>query len=175
MLKKSCKNIVLYYKGAPSYDTIGELIVSLKNKMKEDYSQYANYKRLLTLMIESLENIVRYTNSVPIIEKQKEKYPAEFIMCNDAESYIIETANIIQNTDIPFLSEKFDKLNKMNSDEIKDLYKVTITDGKFSEHGGAGLGIIEMAKIVDDKIKYEFSSIDNYFSYFILRLMIKQA
>ena len=175
MLNKSCKNIVLYYKGGPSYDTIGELIVSLKNKMKENYEQYANYKKLLTLMIESLENVVRYMNSIPLLDRLKEKYPAEFMLCNEAGAYVVETANIIQNTDIPVLKEKFDRLNKMNTDEIKDLYKATITDGKFSEHGGAGLGIIEMAKIADDKIKYEFSTIDNTLSYFILRLMIKQA
>ena len=175
MLNKSCKNIVLYYKGAPSYDTIGELIVSLKNKMKENYEQYVNYKKLLTLMIESLENVVRYMNSIPLLDKLKEKYPAEFILCNETQAYVVETANIIQNTDIKVLKEKFDRLNKMNADEIKDLYKATITDGKFSEHGGAGLGIIEMAKIADDQIKYEFSTIDDTFSYFILRLMIKQA
>ncbi len=175
MLNKSCKDIILYFKGSISYDTIGELIVSLKDKMREKCAQYGNYKRLLTLMIESLENIVRYTNSLHVNDKLIKKYPAEFMICNDKKTYTIETANIIQNSDIALLEEKFKMLRKMNPEEIKELYKITITNGKFSDKGGAGLGLIEMAKIADEKIKIEFSAVDENFSYFILRLMIKQA
>ncbi len=175
MLNKSCKDIILYFKGSISYDAIGELIVSLKDKMKEDFTQFGNYKRLLTLMIESLENIVRYTNSLPANDKLIKQYPAEFMICHDKKTYTVETANIIQNTDIPLLEKKFKMLRKMNPEEIKELYKATITNGKFSEKGGAGLGLIEMAKIADEKIRIEFSAVDENFSYIILRLMIKQA
>lgn len=173
MLDTSCNNIILNYKGPLSYDIIGELIISLKNKMKHNTAQFGNYKRILTLMIESLENIVRYTNTISSFEEMIKKYPAEFIICHTDGIYTIETANIIQNSDEANLRKRIDTLREMNQDEIKELYKETITDGKFSEDGGAGLGLIEMAKIADEKIKYEFSAVDEGFSYFILRLILK--
>jgi len=174
MLKTSCKDIILYHKGALSYDTIGELISDLKAKMRGHYKQFGLYKRILTLMIESLENIVRYNNSISAEPKLLKKYPPEFIICYNKDNYSIETANIIHNSDIPILEERIEMLKNMSPAEIKELYKVTITNGKFSEKGGAGLGIIEMAKIADDRIDGYFSAIDTDYSYFILRLVIKQ-
>ncbi len=174
MLNKSCNDIILYYKGELSYDIIGDLIASLKDKMKGHFERFGLYKRLLTLMIESLENIVRYNNSITATNLLK-KYPPEIMICYQKGNYIIETANIINNSDMPVLEEKINMLKNMNPDEIKELYKVTITDGKFSDKGGAGLGIIEMAKVADDKIESEFSAVDDNFFYFILRLIIKQS
>ena len=77
--------------------------------------------------------------------------------------------------DIPHLQEKLSVINNLDKNSIRELYKATITDGKFSEKGGAGLGIIEMAKISDEKLLYTFSEIDENFSYFILKLVINGA
>ncbi len=175
MLNKTCKDIILYYKGSLNYDTIGDLIASLKDKMKGHFAKFGIYKRLLTLMIESLENIVRYNISIAGKAELIKKYPPELMICYENKSYSIETANIIKNEDIPDLKYKIDTLQNMNTEEIKELYKATITDGKFSDKGGAGLGIIEMAKIADDKIQGEFSAVNEKFSYFMLRLLIKQS
>ena len=175
MLNKSCRDIILYYEGNLSYDVIGDLIASLKDKIKGHYTRFGLYKKLLTLMIESLENIVHYNTSMMYDHEMLEKYPPEFMLCYKNKSYTIETANLMKNSDIPFLEEKIEVLKKMSSDEIKELYKATITNGKFSDRGGAGLGIIEMAKIADEKIAGHFSAVDEKYSYFILRLIISQS
>ena len=52
------------------------------------------------------------------------------------------------------------------------MYKQIITNGQFSEKGGAGLGLVEMAKITDQKIEYSFSEINGKFDYFRLILRI---
>ena len=174
MLNTSCRDIILYHKGTLDYDTIGELIASLKGKMRSHHARFGLYKKLLTLMIESLENIIRYNSSIPSHGKLLKKYPPEFLICSEREYYSIETANIIYNSDIPILKEKIEMLKNMEQEEIKELYKTTITNGKFSDKGGAGLGIIEMAKVADDRIDGNFSSINDDFSYFMLRLKIKQ-
>jgi hypothetical protein len=125
-------------------------------------------------MIESLENIIRYNNSIPSAVEILKKYPPEFMICYKKDNYLIETVNIIRNYDIPFLKEKIDMLKKMDQEQIKELYKTTITNGKFSKKGGAGLGIIEMAKVADYRIDGHFSFLDEDFSYFTLQLKIKE-
>jgi len=53
------------------------------------------------------------------------------------------------------------------------LYRQTITNGKFTDKGGAGLGLIEMAKITNNPIKYRFESINDQFSLYYLILTFK--
>lgn len=172
MSQKSNKDIILQFKGHLNYDIIGELIGSLKDSMKIRQARYGLYKKLLTLLIESLENVVRYNHEIPSDGEIFIENPPELQIVFDGEYYILEISNIIYNADIPSLEEKISELNSFNKLKIKELYKATITDGKFSEKGGAGLGLIEMAKIIDSKMEYSFKALRNDISLFILKLSL---
>jgi hypothetical protein len=52
--------------------------------------------------------------------------------------------------------------------EIKNLYKQILNTSEFSEKGGAGLGLIEMAVKTGNKLDFDFVPVDSDFSYFIL-------
>ena len=173
MLKKSREDIILY-QGQLDFDSIGDLIQSLKDKMRKRDVRFNIYKRILTIIIESLENIIRYRENLDQKNSIILSYPPEFQIYADDNQFIIESSNAILSDDIESLDKKLSQLNELDKIGIRELYKATITDGKFSEKGGAGLGMIEMAKIADDKLDYSFSKIDNNYSYFILRLMVNQ-
>ena len=102
-------------------------------------------------------------------------YPPEFTISFSNNLFIIESANAVRNQDIAELETKLSQLKKMDKKEIKELYRSTITNGQFSEKGGAGLGIIEMAKITDRKIEYSFQPIDGSYSFFLLQLVVKKG
>jgi hypothetical protein len=171
MIKASYKDMVLYYKGQLNFDNINELIHALKEKMRVKKVSYVVYKKILMLMIETLENIIRYRDNSHIILN----FPPEFQIYTGNHSFTIESANAILKKDIPHLQEKLNVLNDLDKNSIRELYKATITDGKFSDKGGAGLGIIEMAKISDEKLTYSFSEIDENFAYFILKLVVNET
>ena len=42
------------------------------------------------------------------------------------------TSNPVQKEDVDLLRSRIDNVNKQNREELKDLYKSTITNGKFS-------------------------------------------
>ena len=172
MPENSQKDIILHFKGYLDYDIIGELIGSLRDKMKLNKARYGLYKKLLTLLIEALENIVRYNIEVSSGNDIFNTNPPELLIVLDDGYYVLETRNLLLNKDIPPIKEKLTSLNKMSKLKIKELYKATITDGKFSERGGAGLGFIEMAKTIDKKIKYSFTEVEDEISMFSLELSI---
>jgi hypothetical protein len=165
-------DIILQFKGHLEFDSISDLIHILKEKMKERHVNYVTYKKILMLMIESLENILRYSKHIDINSSILLNYPPEFFVYIEKDYFVIESSNIILNTDIPGLLKRLEHINKLSKNKIKDLYKTTITNGKFSDKGGAGLGIIEMAKIADEKLNFKFESIDESFSLFTLRLFL---
>jgi len=53
-------------------------------------------------------------------------------------------------------SNKIDQLNKLTTDEIKRLYRETINNSAFSAKGGAGIGMIDMARKTGNKLNYQF-------------------
>ncbi len=166
------KEAILHFKGQLRFDDISDLIHTLRERMKIQQVSFGTYKKVLMLMIESLENILRYNKQKTVDLQILANNPAEFSIHTDHNNYIIESSNVILNPDIPELREKLDDLNKLDKTSIKDLYKSRITDGKFSDIGGAGLGIIEMAKISDNKLIFSFLPVDNKVSYFTLRMNI---
>ena len=72
------------------------------------------------------------------------------------------------------LAEKLDYLNTLTQQGIKEYYKETIINGQFSERGGAGLGLIEMAKISGNKIEFGFQQVDEKYTVFNLKITVDE-
>jgi hypothetical protein len=128
------------------------------------------YKMILSVMIEALENIYKYSdhyNNDPHILKN---FIPTFILERIDQSYWIRTSNPIKNEDIPKLKEKLELVNSKSTEELALLYRQTIMNGKFTDKGGAGLGLIEMAKITKNPIEFRFESINDDFSIYYLTL-----
>jgi hypothetical protein len=53
-------------------------------------------------------------------------------------------------------------------EEIKEVYRQMLNEAEFSSKGGAGLGLIEMAKKTGNKLDFDFLPIDNEYAYFVL-------
>ncbi len=70
------------------------------------------------------------------------------------------------------LKLNIDQLNKLNKDELDDLYREKLRSGKISEKGGAGLGLVDLARESSDKIFYEFIPINENISFFSLMIKI---
>lgn len=167
------REIIIHFKGHLHFDIIGELIHVLKDKMRTRRISYAVYKKILMLMIELLENIIRYHENYEGNSFILEHYPPEFLISFEDNTYFIESSNAIFKSDRIHLESRLSALNTMDKDKIRDLYKATITNGKFSDKGGAGLGIIEMAKMSDEKLSYSFTDVNDDFVYYMLNLVVK--
>jgi hypothetical protein len=72
------------------------------------------------------------------------------------------------------LEKRLIYLNNLTPQGIKEYYKETITNGQFSLQGGAGLGLIEMAKISGNKIEYMFQRVNDSYVNFGLRITVDE-
>ncbi len=162
------KEIILEYKGHLTFSTIGQLLTMLKYKVPEKDIRMGMYKRILSVMIEALENIYKYSDEYKNDRYISRNFLPSFILDREGEIYFIRVSNPVKNTDMDDLREKIDFVNTKTPDELKILYRQTITDGRFTSKGGAGLGIIEMAKISGHDLTYDFEPINGDFSRYSL-------
>jgi hypothetical protein len=170
---ESHEKIFLEYKGPILYDTIGDLISLLKETMFEAKVKQTVYKKVLMIMIEALENIFKYHEFFGDNEELISKYPPSICIKYSNPNILVTCSNPILKVDSDKLKSRLEKINKLDKAGIKEEYKQTITNGQFSEKGGAGLGIIEMAKISDDKLTFSFNHIDEEYNNYELNLKIK--
>ena len=166
MLSKS----ILSYQGPLSFSTIDWLLSEFKMAAEDHELSFKTYKKMISLMIEALENVTKYTERVPCVKEgpNEEFCPSCEINRNDNSIELI-TKNPVKKVDVAPLRMRIDEVNERNKEELKELYKTTITNGKFTPSGGAGLGFIEMAKTTGNKLEYDFVSLSKDLSMYTLR------
>lgn len=164
------QEVIIEYKGHLTFNTTGRMLTILKAKMVNDGIHVSIYKRILSVVIEALENIYKYNDQYQDIRFIAENYAPYFKISRNQTAYYINCHNPIKNEHIPALQEKLEIINSKDFEGLRAMYRETISNGKFSNKGGAGLGIIEMAKISGNPLIYSFDKINDDFSFYSLTI-----
>ena len=166
MLSKS----ILSYRGPLSFSTIEWLLSEFKLAVPEHNISFKTYKKMISVMIEALENVSKYCDQLLCTDERPQTFcPSCQITCND-ELIVMETSNPVKRNEVDPLKDRIDRVNSHDSEALRELYKSTITNGKFSAQGGAGLGFIEMAKTAGSKLEYDFEKLSGEYSLYTLRV-----
>ncbi|MBN1417073.1 MAG: SiaB family protein kinase [Bacteroidales bacterium] len=173
MQSETDNDFILHFTGKIRYDTIGILINELKGKVQFLGIKTSVYKKILLVMIESLENIMKHNADDVKWDNVDQQFPPRFYIQKKDKKYILGSSNLIEKNNIHRLESRLEHLNQLDNHGLKELYKSTITDGQFTHKGGAGLGFIEIAKISADKIRYTFEPVNHGLSYFTFTVTIE--
>ena len=163
------QNIVVAYNGAID-EKLLEAVYSMMDKhMEERKTPSDKRKKVFHVLVESLQNVFHHH---PENEISNEITKAGFVIKCSAETYTIITGNNVSSSAIPGLKEKLEKVNSLSPADLRAHYQESLANTELSVKGGAGLGIIEMARKSGHKLKYEFTRVNNEFSFFTLEVVI---
>ena len=158
--------VVIKYNGLLNFDTIGNLLNTLKDETEARGISMVTYKKVLSVMIEALENIFKYNDKFSEETALFPTYHPNILLEKQNSYFYFRCSNPVQNKDIDHLKSRIDKVNALDKDSLKELYRNTLQDGQFTQKGGAGLGFIEMAKVTGEKIAYDLKPINDNFSFY---------
>ncbi|HOM90289.1 MAG TPA: SiaB family protein kinase, partial [Bacteroidia bacterium] len=88
------------------------------------------------------------------------------------EGYRIITGNYIKKEESEDLKSKLEKINSMNTEELRAYYLETLSTTELSQKGGAGLGMIDIARKSGHKIVYSFDGVTDTVNFFTLEVTI---
>lgn len=166
MLNKS----ILSYQGPLSFSTIDWLLSEFKLAAQDHDISFKTYKKMISVMIEALENVIKYSDKLLCNGDRFSAFCPSFqLSCNDS-AIEMETTNPVKKQEVNPLRTRIDNVNKQDGNALKELYKSTISNGKFSATGGAGLGFIEMAKTTGSKLEYAFENLSKDYSLYTFRV-----
>lgn len=166
-----CKgDIVLAYKGSITPDLINEVLEAVEGKLEEGHEEGKTRKKLYNVLVESLQNLYHHIEETHegIEEDLDPKFGMLIIEKEQEGEYKVTTGNFINNLKIKFLKEKIDKINSLNKDELKDMYKFILNHQRISAKGGGGLGLVDIARKTGKKLQYKFYPYNDNYSFFNL-------
>jgi hypothetical protein len=130
-------------------------------------------KRLYSIVVECLENIIRHSSISP--SKNPQFY--SYISATDQNSKIsIKAGNPIEKSRESLLGKKLDHINSLDCEAITSFYDETINRETIpgSDGAGAGLGFIMIKLKSGNNITYKFTEIDNRFSFFEINIFLNK-
>ncbi len=168
MTQVSSKNIISF-QGELTFENIESLLNSAKQELDALNLELVVQKRLYSILVESLENCVKH--KIPI-DFKRNHHPLEMNLQLYDNKFLITVCNYINQTNTELIAQKIDEVNSLNRDELNQLYRSSIAKARISDKGGAGLGIIEMARNSGQKINYKFVQEGPELVFFILELSL---
>ena len=166
-------NLSYIYRGLFT-QTITDSIISLAENNLESTGETSKVrKRVFSIMVECLQNITRH-QTVEGEEFNDSSIPGIFMIQRKDDGYFITSGNVVPNIATPKLRSQLEKINSLQQDQLKDYYKQILEDGSISDRGGAGLGLIEMARKSGNKLTFDFAKVNDDISYFYLHTAISK-
>jgi len=165
-------NVIMVYEGEFSQDITKSFLSMTESNFQNSNVSEAVTKKVYNIMMEALQNICKHEFKYQ--PNQTDKTESLFIISENSTEYQIITGNAIQKEVIPIIQNKIDKVNSLDQDGLKQLYKEARLNSTISEVGGAGLGFIDIARKSANPISYHFKPINNELYYFIQMVSVNK-
>lgn len=156
------ERLMFVYRGVVTNENSVPLLMLLEKEMENSEFAFVGRKRLFMFVLESLQNVTRHSDHNQFADMSLVVYS------KTGNGYTVTTGNVLPTSRINDLKSRLVEINKLNADEIRNIYRQMLSNSEFSSKGGAGLGLIEMAKKTGNKLDYDFVQLDDEHSYFIL-------
>lgn len=164
-------DIIFLYASDFSQELTKTLLAFTEKKLSFEELEDIVRKKIFNIMVEMLQNISK--NAIDKDNADSGHIPI-FMIAESDSAYFLISSNKILSKDIDKIKNRIDQVNELDSAGLKQLYKETRLNSRFSEVGGAGIGIIDMARKSGERLNYDFTTIDQEHSMFSLFISISK-
>jgi hypothetical protein len=166
--------VILSFRGNVTEEFMGAVFLIMESKMDGDPPQQRIRKKVNNILVECLQNVFHHMDEMAPEDGDEDQRAAIFMVCMDAENkYSILTGNHILNGNVEKLRAKIDRVNAMTQDQLKAYHREALSNSELSSKGGAGLGMIDMARKSGNRLEYDFQPVNDRLSFFSLAIKIE--
>ncbi len=142
---------LLEYQGNLTSDVRLQLLDLLHCIALCNLGRRSDLKKLVGIALELLDNAQRY-NSGPEVD---------FRWRIDGSTLVVTISNRANRTDAERLMQAVTSIQNMTHEQIILAFRQQLTDDGFGEKGGAGLGMLHIAKKIGKNIKAEVRAVED--------------
>jgi hypothetical protein len=167
-------DVILGHYGRISAEIITEMLDIIENALYARDEKSKLRKKVYNVMVEALQNLYHHTDNPPkwVVDKFGENFVTFVLKKESNNNYCLISGNFIYKDSVRFLKDRMDQINFLSPEELKILYKLILNNDEFSDKGGGGLGLVDIAKRTGHEYDYSFNNYTNDFYFFCLKITI---
>lgn len=159
---------VFAFNGVIDHDRMAHLLDEAESAALEAGAPTPARKRLVNVLMEALENVCHHGATA-----QREMSFA--LLVRDRAGYRFELGNAVPLVTAALLTHRVNILNEMDAADLKDHYVKLLSNDNRSAHGGAGLGLLTMARKSARPLSARSLRLDEHTALFALGLRVDLA
>lgn len=164
------QKLILVYQGDFTQETTKSILAMAERNIDSSGEESSIKRKVFNVMVESLQNIVKHSDE--LVDGETRSHSAIFLIGREPNRYTIMSGNPIRKSNIPKLKESLEKINALDKDGLKELYKEIIKNTTISEKGGAGLGFVDMARKSGEKLEFQFPEMSSEYCFFSMKVNV---
>ncbi len=125
----------------------------------KDESNRATRARLAFVLVEAYQNIIRH-GSQSYDATSEDTGRSMILLRNWKHCNAVSTMNPVPLSEVDTLTETLKDLDALDSTQLKTRYLATLQEQKRTRRGGAGLGLIEMARRSGNPLRHKLVQLD---------------
>jgi hypothetical protein len=167
--------VVLSFKGDVTSELMSSILQIIEQRMDDMNEVPKLRKKVYNVLVECLQNLYHHIDEIPCVSgKNGMDGSAIFMISLNNTGYSITTGNYIQTDRKESFEETLERINSLEKDELKQLYKEVLKNDGRSEKGGGGLGMIDIARKTGKKLNYAFAPHNDEYSFFSLNINVEE-
>lgn len=169
------EGILYCYSGMFTQGIIEETGEILMRKIEKESNDINVTQKVVTIFIEQIQNILIHSEEKYYDENDEKEYPSGIVTIGYQDNaYFVLSGNIIKKDAKSAIAEKIDKMNSLDKNELKTLYKEKLKSTEPLTQKGAGLGLIEIARRCSSPIEYNFTDINTTQTYYAIKVSVNK-
>lgn len=161
--------IDLVYLGEFGHDITKMFASMADSKMDINEEERSVKKKVYHVLVETLQNMNKHSDE---LSDKRNIGSGLFIIGKKDNTYYIISSNKVSLQKKEDLEYSLQMICGASPEELKEMYKKQLKEGKISDKGGAGLGLIDIARKAGGNISYQFLPLEEDTAFFVLKAEI---
>ena len=161
---------MICFNGAFVHSIIEEIGSALRRYLEGSETKKGSAMDVFSVYIEQAQNVRNYLARKSFAEASHNN--AIIVIGRRGERYVVSSGNIIESQDVTELSARLDSLTRLDAEGLRRLFKERLRAPTRSEGGGAGMGLIEIARRSSEALQYAFHPVDDRYRFFCLTAIV---
>jgi hypothetical protein len=162
------ETLIFSHFGDFSQTKVDSTIKVIESAIMEAGDKRQTMRKICSVLIEILQN-----TSLHAAKDGNNHMHGYLIIARSSNKYRILTGNLILSGDIKVLENRMKEITMLDKNAIRKLFIETLCNEDFSYKGGAGLGLLTIAKRALEEIQYSISSLNETFGYFQMEITME--
>lgn len=162
---------IFYYKGKIEDEDVTEILNSIEKILADRNESPKVLKKIFNVLVELVQNLYHHGEVPPDLEVPYSKFGV-LIVCEEGAQYRISAGNFLKIDGLKLIRDRIDQINTLSSEETQNLYRIILNNENFSDKGGGGLGMVDIARKSGNSMEYQFFEYSSNYLFLAIDVVI---